>query len=259
MAPYASFKALNRFENYMPDVTFPKQHIKFNGIVDLPIGRGKRFLGNSNRFVDELVGGYQLAGDGNIVSQDFTITSTNWGPTFPLHIYKHKAPVTDCRSGVCYQEFEWFNGYVAPTANANVDCTTKCLSGLPADWAPYQTPIDTTPGTANYGTNNVSITLPGKSPAVIAYSPGPTGANPFSKTTLNGPINWTADASLFKVFPITERVNLRFNMDAFNVFNVQGYNNPNATDGTEAVQPGGVGASSYNQARQVQFTLRLTF
>jgi hypothetical protein len=66
-------------------------------------------------------------------------------------------------------------------------------------------------------------------------------------------MNWTADASLFKVFPITERVNLRFNMDAFNVFNMQGINNPDGTDGTISF------LSSHNTPRQVQFTLRLTF
>ena len=260
-ASYASYKGLNRFEYYRPDTYIPKQHIHFNGIVDLPVGRGKRFLGNSNRFVDELVGGYQIAGDGNILSQSFTITASHWGPTNPIQVYKHKVPITDCRSGTCYKAYEWFNGYIAPTANANVNCTTKCVSGLPASWVPYQTPIDNTPGTKYYGQDEVSITLPGGTPSDIAYSPasGVSGGNPFSKTTLNGPFNWTADASIFKVFPVTERVNVRFNMDAFNVFNVQGYTNPNATDGTEQVQPGGVGASSYWPARQIQFSLRLSF
>ena len=252
-APWAYYKALNRFQYYRVDTYVPKHQIRFNGIVDLPFGRGKRFLGHSNRLMNELVGGYQLAGDGIIVSQDFTVGAGNWGPTNPLQVYKHKAPITDCRSGVCYKEYEWFNGYVAPTANANVDCTTKCLSGLPSNWAPYVTPIDNAPGTKYYGKNEVSITLPGKAPADIGYAPGPTGANPYAKTVLNGPFNWTADASIFKVFPITERANLRFNMDAFNVFNVQGQNNPNGTDGAQNF------LSSHNQARQLQFTLRLTF
>ena len=201
----------------------------------------------------------------NIISQDFPIGATNWGPTSPLHVYKHKAPITDCRSGTCYKSFEWFNGYVAPTANASVDCTTNCVSGLPAGWQPYQTPIDTTPGTTYYGNNEINITLANGSTVANSFAPCPStastasvGCNPFAHTILNGPKNWTADASIFKVFPIRETVNLRFNMDAFNVFNVQGYNNPNGTDGTEAVQPNGV-SSSYNTPRQVQFTLRLTF
>jgi hypothetical protein len=264
---WAYSHALNHFENYAADTEVPKQHIQFNGIVDLPLGRGKRFLGNANRTLNELVGGWQIAGDGNIVSQQFAITATNWGPTNPLHVYKHKAPITDCRSGVCHKEFEWFNGYIAPTSNANVDCTTNCVSGLPSNWAPYQVPIDNTPGTTYYGDNEVNITLANGKTSAIAYAPAPAtstatglvGSNPYAKTVLNGPMNWSADASLFKVLPITERVSLRFNMDAFNVFNVQGYENPNGTDGTEAVVPGVGVADSYNTARQVQFTLRLTF
>jgi hypothetical protein len=48
-------------------------------------------------------------------------------------------------------------------------------------------------------------------------------------------------------------------MDAFNVFNVQGLNNPSGSDGTLGYAPGGVGFSSHNTPRQVQFSLRLTF
>jgi hypothetical protein len=85
------------------------------------------------------------------------------------------------------------------------------------------------------------------------------GANPYAKTFVHGPWNWNSDMSLFKVFPITERFNVRFNMDVFNFLNHQGYSNPNATDGTETYLAGGVGATSYNTPRQVQFTLRLNF
>jgi hypothetical protein len=258
IAAYSNWHKLNVFEQYQIDTAIPLQHITFNGIVDLPLGRGKRFLGNSNRLMDELVGGWQVAGDGSIVSQDFQVANANFGATNPIKVYKHKAPITDCRSGVCYKSYQWFNGYLAPTV---INAPTKGVSGLPSDYVPYLTPIDNTPGTANYGTNNVQVTAPtlnGGAPVTVAYSPGPLNANVYSKTFLNGPINYTIDLSLFKVFPITEKVNLRFNMDAFNALNMQGYANPNTTDGTEAYQANGV-SSSANTPRQVQFTLRLTF
>ncbi|MGB6743161.1 MAG: hypothetical protein WBE38_05835, partial [Terracidiphilus sp.] len=266
IAPYADYKALARYEQYVRDNAIPLHHITFNGIVDLPFGRGKRFLSNSNRFMDEVVGGFQLAGDGNIVTQDYSLqllTSSvnpaiNWGPTNPLKVYKHGAKITDCRSGVCHPSYLWFNGYLAPTVNANVDCTAKCISGLPANYVPFQTPIDNVPGTPNYGTNNVTVNLSNGSSTTVGYSPGGTGSYPFAKTFLNGPINYTVDLSVFKVFPITEAMNLRFNMDAFNALNMQGYNNPNILDGTEAVASNGV-SNSANTPRQVQFTLRLTF
>lgn len=257
---WAEYHALDRFEAYnLDNSTTPIQHLAGNFIVNLPVGRGQRFLGGANRFVNELVGGFQLAGDVNLLSQMFQPIATFWGPTSPIHVYKHKVPITDCRSGVCEKEFLWFNGYLAPTVTTGVagsTCTTNCVYGLPADYTPFQTPVDNTPGTTYYGDNEVQITAPtlnsGKALS-IAYDAGPQGSNYTSHTWLNGPINWTMDSSIFKVFPITEKVVLRFNMDVFNVLNEQGYNNPSATDGTENM------LSSYNLPRQIQLSLRLTF
>lgn len=93
----------------------------------------------------------------------------------------------------------------------------------------------------------------------VGYSPGPNPANPFSHTYLNGPISYNVDLSLFKVFPIAEKTNLRFNIDAFNALNIQGLPNPSGSNGTLQVHPGVGVASSYWSARQIQLTLRLTF
>jgi hypothetical protein len=256
IASYADWKGLARWEQYILDSAIPLHHIAFNGIVDLPFGAGKHFLGNSGRFVNEIVGGWQLAGDGNIMTQTFQPNATNWGPTNPLKLYKHAAPITDCRSGVCRKAYQWFNGYIAPSV---INAAVNGVSGLRSDYVPYQSPIDTTVGTANYNTNNVLVNLSNGTQSVQGYSPYPSGAsgpatgNPYSHTFINGPINWTIDTSLFKVLPITERVNLRFNMDVFNALNMQGYANPDATTGIESLQ------TSANSPRQVQLTLRLTF
>ncbi|MDR3724336.1 MAG: carboxypeptidase-like regulatory domain-containing protein [Terracidiphilus sp.] len=280
---YGYFRALNRFANYMQDTSLPAQHIRFNGIVDLPMGRNKRFLGNANRFVDELIGGFQIAGSGGITSQHFAVTSTYWGPTNPLHIYKHKKPVTDCTSGTCYKAYEWFNGYIAPTALSGNVCSaglSTVVSGLSSDWAPYAQPADqgcSAPQTNSkgvlaavtdqyYGGSEVNMTLLNGTTIPVSYQPYPTaedgsgiGSNPYSHTVLNGPYSWSADMSLFKVFPIAGRTAIRFNVDAFNVFNVQGETNPSSSTGLQQVAPGGVGASSKNTPRQIQLTLRLTF
>ena len=145
-APYAYYKALNQFEEYKRDIYFPTQEIKFNGVVELPVGQGKWLLHNANRFVNELVGGWQVAGDGNIHSQAFAVGAGNWGATNPLKVYKHNAPVTDCRTGVCFKENKWFNGYLAPTVISGNSCatTTAVVSGLPGNWARLLlSPIDT--------------------------------------------------------------------------------------------------------------------
>lgn len=264
VAPTVDPEELNRFENYQIDTATPLHRISFNGIVDLPFGRGKTFFGHSNRFVNELIGGLQIAGSGSIVSQYFQVGASNWGQTNPIHLLKKKNRVTDCSSGVCHPGYQWFNGFVSPFLTNN-PCGPSLISGIPSGTLPYQTPINMDPGTvtckgtsasasnSNFLTNNVAVPLSNGTSPTIGYSPGPAGANPYSHTFLHGPYNWSADLSLFKVFPITETMNLRINVDAFNAFNVQGYTNPNSTTGIQTF------LSSYNTPRQVQFTARFTF
>jgi hypothetical protein len=267
------YKALNRWENYTEDSNTPAQHIQFNGLLDFPFGRGKRWLSGANKPLNEIVGGWQLASAGRFTVSYMYVNTTNWGPTSPIKVYKHSAPITDCRSGVCLKSYEWFNGYIAPTANAGAACTSNCVSGLPNNWQSYQTPMDTTPGSTYYGDNEVVMNgVTGQTANTnIPYGDVPANndngssestidvTNPYGHTALHGPWNWSTDASLFKVFPITGRLNLRMNVDAFNVFNNQGLPTPSTSDGTVCVTPGGLGCSSSNAGRQLQFTARLNF
>jgi hypothetical protein len=243
-------QALNRYENYKVDTAIPEHHLTFNGVVDLPVGRGKRFLTKSNRFVDALLGGYQVAFTGQLVSQSFQVASSNFGATSPVQAYGSSVPVNDCRSGVCHPAYLWFNGYLSPTV---INASKNGVSGLPASYTPYLAPINNTPGAANFGNNNVNVTLNNGTTVSTAYSPGPAGVNPFNKTILLGPFNYNADISIYKVFSLNERMRLRINVDAFNAFNIQGRVNPNTTDGVESLQ------TSYWTPRQIQFTARLSF
>ena len=253
---WASYHDLIKYEEYQEDNQYPTMHIRFTWIADLPVGRGKRFLGNANRFVNEIIGGFQLAGDGNIFSDLIQPTSqTLWGATSPLKIYKHKHPVIDCTSGVCYKKYLWFNGYQAPSSvagNSYGTCTANCITGMPADYQPDEAWIDDTPGTTNYETNAVQVTLADGSKQTIDYDAGPLGSNYLQKTWIHGPVNWPIDASLFKVFPITEKVRLRINLDAFNVFNMPGENDPGSGGLQEFL-------TSHNTPRELQITARLTF
>jgi hypothetical protein len=242
--------ALNYYENYHIDTAIPEHRINFNGLVDLPFGKGKRFLHNANRFVNALVGGYQVAYVGQVLSQSFQVAASNWGATSPVQIYGSSVPINDCRSGVCHPEYLWFNGYLSPTV---IGAAKNGVSGMPSNYVPYLAPINNTPGTPNFGNNNVTVTLKNGTQVVTGYSPGPAGANPFSQTVLLGPFNYTADISLYKTFAITERVKLRVNIDAFNAFNIQGRVNPNTTDGVESLQ------TSYWTPRQIQFSARINF
>jgi hypothetical protein len=151
---------------------------------------------------------------------------------------------------VCRPEFLWFNGYIAPTS---INAATNGVTGLPANYTPYLAPINNTPGTPNYGNNNVQVPLKNGTSVLTGYNPGPLGANPFSQTILLGPYNYTADISIYKVFSLSERFKLRLNVDAFNALNIQGRVNPNVIDGTESLQ------TSYWTPRQIQISARFSF
>ncbi len=247
---YEPSRELNRYQNYKLDTAIPTHRVTYNGIVDLPVGKGKRFLRDAGRWLDAIVGGYQVAFTGTILTQAFQVASSNWGATSPVKMYGDSVPVTDCRSGVCRPAYLWFNGYIAPNV---VNAAKNGVQGVPSDYTPYLAPINNTPGAANFGNNNVSVTLKNGTTVLTAYSPGPAGSNPYSMTILEGPRNYSTDLSLYKVFTITERVKLRFNVDAFNAFNIQGYVNPDTTTGIQSLQ------TSYWTPRQIQLTARLSF
>jgi hypothetical protein len=264
-------QAIDRAQNYKVDSTFGPQSIAWNGVVDLPVGRGKRFFGKANRFLDELIGGYQLAYNGSAWVNWMSVSSSNWGgdnpagtgTMGPIQIYKHKHKVTDCSSGVCYPGYLWYNGFISPVLLNNPCSGVSLISGVPTDYQPYQTPVNMNPGNytckngaftagnSHYLDNTVPLTLSSGSSVATTYSPGPT-TNPFSKTFLWSPWFWSTDASLFKVFPIKDSMNLRVNVDAFNAFNVQGNNAPNS-NGIQYF------TSSHNTPRQLQFSVRLNF
>ena len=267
---WADYKDIEYYQNYKLDSTTPVLHFKGNGILDLPIGRGQKFLGHVNRFWNELVGGYQIAGTFNVASQVFAAPAGNWGPTNPITLYKHKVSTTDCRSGVCEPSYLWYNGYLPPTVLTPTEapgvgtCTVNCVTGVPSTYRPYETPIDTTPlptgvtqanctgASCYYNTDTVLVTLKDGTQNTEVYDGGGAGSNRFSKVFIDGPINWVADASLFKVFPITQTVRLRVNFDAFNVFNSPGENNPDA-NGLQHFN------TNSNAPRTLQLTARLTF
>jgi len=246
----APSQALNRYENYHVDTAIPEYRLNFNGVVEVPVGKGRKLMHNSNRLLDALVGGYQIAFVGQWLSQSFQVAASNWGPANPLQVYGSSEPVTDCSSGVCHPAYLWFNGYISPTV---VNAAKNGIDGVPASYLPYLPPINNTPGVSNFGNNNVNVTLKNGQAVSVAYSPGPAGANPFSQTIILGPSNFEADASVYKVFSISERVKVRMNVDAFNVFNIQGRVNPNTTSGVESLQ------TSYWTPRQIQISARFSF
>ncbi len=172
---------------YGPD-DFNRKHVfSISTVYELPFGRGKQFMGNANRALNLLIGGFQLN------------TTTNWSSGLPW-----SASYNECNSdqdvGICRPiligDLKTSVGHFDPVAGS----------------VPFFTPVAPMP-------LNGDTSGPFQRPGLAQFG---SGRNAFT-----GPSFFNADFSLFKNFAITERVGAQFRFEAFNVFNHVNLNNPN--------------------------------
>jgi hypothetical protein len=245
-----------RFYRYSRDGDIPKHRIRFNYLVDLPFGRGKKFAGNIGRNLNRAVGGWQIAGYGTSNSRWFALPASNFGAVNPVDIFG-KVPITDCRGGACFAGYMYYNGYLPATviADSSGRCAasaTACVFGVPSNYKPVSTPINPAiiGGDANFNNNNnVVVKLKDGTNQTVAYD---TGLNPLRNQWAQGPWITNLSASVYKTVDITERVKLRVNLDAFNVLNQPGIGTP-STEGIISLR------NSAQGARVLQYTARITW
>ena len=253
-------QARNRLLFYRRDTGIPKHRVNGNFLVDVPIGKGKRIAGNAGRAVDAVIGGWQIAGNGTLTSRYFQIPTNLWGAQGKIETYGKKHPVQDCRSGVCYDGWLYWNGYIPANRINSVDPRTgrpNGVMGVPDSYRPFQTPIIPTPANGGspsdpnfpfYESNNVLVRLNNGTDQRVAFD---NGLHPLQNQFLMGPMIWNMAASVFKTVPISERVSLRVNVDFLN----NAFNMPGTT------MPGGDGVItnrfSANAPRVLQLTMRL--
>jgi hypothetical protein len=195
----------DRAAGYITNSDFPRQQWVFAANYDLPFGRGRKYGGSVNKFVDALLGGWNL-------STIFTYYSGRpFYPTldsYPGQPYTGPKTVPDKGSGDAYASSKnrahWIVGGFG---------------------GPFLQPAPNTFG--NYPINS-----------------------------LYGPLFVNVDASVMKLFNITERFKFTLRMDATNAFNHTNLDQPNAD-----IQSANVGqitniAFSNNQGamRRVQFS-----
>jgi hypothetical protein len=80
--------------------------------------------------------------------------------------------------------------------------------------------------------------------------------NPLQYAGVNGPKSWQLDSSLNKTFPIRERFNLEFKLEAYNMTNSFVPNDPNMNVLSSLF---GKSTNQANRGREVQYSLRLFF
>ncbi|MGC8792509.1 MAG: hypothetical protein ACP5U2_03860 [Bryobacteraceae bacterium] len=251
-----------RFLFYRRDTDIPQHRYNWNFIVDVPFGRGKRWLGNAGPVLHSIAGGWQLAGMGSITSTWWALPTSSWLFPNKLEIYGDKYKVKDCRSGVCQDAYLYYNGYIPANCINSYDASGRPngVMGVPDFYKPAHTllipmPKDggspSDPLYAFYDSNTVWVTLKNGNLQRVTLD---TGLNPWRDQYALGLYNWYQNASSFKVIPVHETVFFRLNVGFFNVFNIPGIlKTPSASTRLIDAQYSG------NGARALQFGLRLTW
>lgn len=228
-----------------------RHRMTFNYVYQLPGQNLKGVLG-------WIAGGWSYNGNWSFQ------TGAHWEPftsatprlRTPSSDFTAGCTTSDIQSGNCLNTRGDYN--LDGGRNDRPDATVGSVSGIShSSWANgwgSSCVIDTVSGQCPgiYTTTGPNITF---SPPCIACT-GNLGRNTFV-----GPGNWGADMALSKTFKFTERVNLKFDAQGFNVFNRTNFVLATAGGGAHN-QPRladfGQAAGTLNE-RQLQFGLKLSF
>ncbi|MBV9342063.1 MAG: TonB-dependent receptor, partial [Acidobacteria bacterium] len=209
--------------------------VHFSGGYELPIGKGKRFLGDASGVTNGLVGGWSLQ----------WITTLQGGQPFKIDCPSATAAGTSCYAFVLPGHDPRTSIHINPDGN-------PAMLNASAFAQPCEVGAPGTPaGCIPLGGTGV---LGGPQPSQIA-----------------GPGFHRLDLSLFKNFPITERTRLEFRSEFFNILNHPNFNYPGfGGNGVVAVSGstnftnknfGEIGATrdAPFDSREIQFALKLYF
>jgi hypothetical protein len=219
----------------------PPHMMKWNGIYELPFGRGKRFAQHLSRALNNVVGGWMMAFIGYWQS-GFWMGVTNGE-------YLFGNPALDSSQRLSMNIFGhrqelFFKGDFDTTLATNVDLTK--LQAL--------VPVDRSQRVLRPLGSDFSNKLPFK--LANGQTVPTTLTDNLSWNAQNfllGPHSWNQDLSLFKYFEITEKMRLRFTSDFFNCLNHPNDLNPNPTTGLIDL------SRQSNDPRIIQMSLRLEF
>ena len=219
----------------------PPHLLSWNGVYQLPFGKGKPFASHASRAVNAVVGGWQIAFLGNVRSGFwngvtggdylFGNPTLNSGQRLKLKIFGKNQLV-------------YFRGDFNPTKAQNVDLAA--LEQL--------VPVDRSQRVLHPLGSDFSNRLPFTlANGQVVQTTLTDNLSWNSQNFILGPGAFNEDASVFKYFDITERMKVRFTADMFNVFNHPNNLNPNKTTGLVDL------SKQANEPRIIQFSLRLEF
>jgi hypothetical protein len=240
---------------YANSALVPPQRITWNGIYELPFGKGKHFASHVSGPLNQVVGGWQVAFLGTWSGGNWIGVNQGGGfqPNNSEYLFGNAAldPSQRLKLTIFGKNQQlWFKGDFNPTSATNVnlsqleqlvpvDRSQRTLRPLGSDFS-NRLPFRLANGTVR----PTSITdLFTWNPQNFMLSPG----------------NWNEDLSIFKYFNIVERVKVRFAGDFFNLFNHPVDYLSSATQDLNK-NTGLLDLSrQVNDPRIIQFSLRLEF
>ncbi len=224
---------------YVNSSEVPPHRIRWNGIYDLPFGKGKRFVSNASRALNLVVGGWQLAFIG-------TWQSGNWS-SVSSGDYLFGNPTLSGDQQLTMDIFGrhqrlFFRGDFNPSTATNVDLT-KLEQLVPVDRS--QRILRPLGPSFN---NKLPFTL---ADGTVRSTTVGDNLNWNPRNFFIGPGRWNEDLSAFKYFDITERMKVRFTADFFNFFNHPIDLAPSSSSGLQDL------SRQSNDPRIIQFSLRM--
>ena len=198
-------------------------------LYDLPIGRGKKFFGNSNRIVDALIGGYRIGGvDRYLSGQPISFFGAQGIPYFDGGIRYQKVAGQDFQTPAAH------SGKYNPLAYMSVGTVGFNPTGFFNRNAFIDLNDAAHRGSGTYRLGNMPRNAPN------------------SRT----PAYFNEDANINKHIPIHDQISADLRLEVFNVLNRHGFGKPDS--GVADINFGQI--TSLNDApRSMQVVLKIRY
>jgi hypothetical protein len=239
--------AVDRPQSVGPD-DFNRNHVfLWNGVYQLPFGKGRAFGGGVGRVANAIIGGWQIS------------NTASWASGLPFTATASKCGLIS-DTGPCLPNLNNLRRTFQVGAGSFDPVTQKVTYFTPVSALDY----DFT--TAIVGvTDACNLARPASGPFSL---PACGTGGDVGRNTFRGPGAFWDNGSVSKTISITERFSTEFRVDAFNLFNHPVLANPNTcidctgdagkiTGLFAAGQPNQSGAN--NGMRVLQFGLKLAF
>jgi outer membrane receptor protein involved in Fe transport len=239
-----------------------RHSFNFNALYQIPIGRGRQFLSGANGITNAIIGGWEIG----------SVINARGGLPIEVGIVRPDTVYFDPRNGTYVNNPILVGGVPVTVAVINTLGGGNTRNIRRPDLIPGVDPYLHLSGDKRFYLNPAAFAMP---------APGTYGN--LARNALRGPGLFQLDMTLHKQFIVTEKTNLEFRAEFYNLFNRANFAVPPSSlanalgTGTNQIQPGqpftagaaggafGVINSTVEKAvglgaqRQIQLSLRVNF